>query len=123
MVREMARHDPELGLRLYEAVAQELAAVRGLLMTTGQRSAGERVASFLISLSERNQRNGIDPRSLELAMTRSDIADFLGLTIETVSRTLTKFKLMNLIGLPQRSRARILDLDGLKLIAEGVTTV
>lgn len=118
-VRDMARRDPEFSLRLYEAIAAELTAMRGLLMTTGQRSAAERVATFLMAQSERNRRNGGDPRSVDLPMTRGDIADFLGLTIETVSRTLTKFKSAKLIDLPNRSRARICDLAALERIANG----
>jgi CRP-like cAMP-binding protein len=86
-LRQSIAEDPTLGVKLYEALARELAATRDLMLTTGQRSAVERVAGFLLAFSRRNQRNGQDPASFELPMTRTDIADFLGLTIETVSRT------------------------------------
>jgi CRP-like cAMP-binding protein len=52
-------------------------------------------------------------------MTRSDIGDFLGLTIETVSRTFSKLKAMGLIELPQSHRVRLLDIASLTDLAEG----
>jgi len=111
--------DPMLGMKLYEALAKELAATRDLVLTTGQRSAIERVAGFLLALSRRNRRNGQDPKAFDLPMTRADIGDFLGLTIETVSRTFTKLKTLGVIGLPQTHSVRILDGDRLEAMAEG----
>lgn len=118
-LRQSATCDPDLGFRLYEAMARELAATRDLMLTTGQRSAVERVASFLLAFSRRNQRNGLDPSNIELPMTRTDIGDFLGLTIETVSRTFTKLKLMGLIELPHSNEVQLLDLDQLEDLANG----
>src|SRR5262249_24826081 len=119
LLRQSAAGDPELGLKLYEAVARELAATRDLMLTTGQRSAMERVAGFLLDFSRCNQRNGQDPGNIELPMTRTDIGDFLGLTIETVSRTFTKLKLMQLIELPQSNQVKLLDIDQLEDLADG----
>ncbi len=110
----IARQDPRLGFRLYEALANELAATRELLLTTGQRSACERLIAFLLALSRRNQRKGQDPQVFDLPMTRTDIADFLGLTIETVSRTFTKLRMLGLIELPQASCVRLLDIERLR---------
>jgi CRP-like cAMP-binding protein len=118
-LRQSAAKDPDLGFKLYEAMARELAATRDLMLTTGQRSATERVASFILALSRRNQRNGQDPHSIDLPMTRTDIGDFLGLTIETVSRTFSKFKAMKLVGLPHSSQVRILDIAHLTELADG----
>jgi CRP/FNR family transcriptional regulator len=114
-----AAKDPALGLKLYEALAGELAATRNLMLITGQRSATERVASFLLAFSRRSARNGQDPRELELPMTRADIGDFLGLTIETVSRTFTRLRTLGLIELPQSSRVRLVDLKQLERLAAG----
>src|SRR5262245_47279614 len=72
-LRQSAASDPELGLKLYDAMARELAATRDLMLTTGQRSAMERVVGFLLAFSRRNQRNGQDPSNIELPMTRTDI--------------------------------------------------
>ncbi len=117
-LRQSADRDPMLGFQLYEALAKELAATRDLMLTTGQRSATERVAGFLLAFSRRNERNGQDAACFELPMTRADIGDFLGLTIETVSRTFTKLKMLGLIELPQSSRVKLMDIAELQHLAE-----
>lgn len=118
-LRQAAAKEPALALKLYEALAGELAATRDLLLTTGQRSAIERVAGFLLAFSRRNDRSGLDPASFELPMTRTDIGDLLGLTIETVSRTLTKMRVQGLITLPRCHQVHVLDIDTLERMAEG----
>jgi len=92
-----AKQDPEIALKLYEAISRELLATREHLLCLGQRGACERLAAFLVVLSRRNAARGADPRIVKLPMTRLDVADFLGLTIETVSRTLSKMKRQGLI--------------------------
>lgn len=64
-------------------------------MTLGRRSAGERVAGFLVDMADRIG----DGENVELPMSRQDMADYLGLTIETVSRTLTQLQVSGLIKL------------------------
>jgi CRP/FNR family transcriptional regulator, anaerobic regulatory protein len=118
-VWEHARNDIALGLKLYQAMAYELAAARDLLMTVSQRSACERVAGFLLALSRRNQRRGQNADEIVLPMTRTDIADFLGLTIETVSRTFTKFRVEGLIDLEQCILVTIRDHAVLQHVATG----
>ena len=83
---QSAARDPTFGFKLYEALARELAATRDLMLTTGQRSATERVVSFLLAFSRRSQRSGQDPSDFELPMTRADIGDFLGSVPPQVSR-------------------------------------
>ena len=118
-LHRIAARDPKLSFTLYETVANELAATRTLLMTTGHRSACERVAAFLLTLSQRNERKGEPAHVIDLPMTRSDIADFLGLTVETVSRTITKMKTGRLIDLPQCARIHLRDIDALQALAGG----
>ena len=92
-------------------------------MTSCSRRASaarlERVVAFLLAFSRRNERNAHDPKVFDLPMTRADIADFLGLTIETVSRTFTKLRVMGLIELPQSSTVHIKDLAELQGLAGG----
>jgi CRP-like cAMP-binding protein len=118
-LHHIATQDPRLSFKLYQTVAGDLAATRDLLMTTGHRSARERVAAFLVTLSRRNERNGLAADVIDLPMTRADIADFLGLTIETVSRTLTKLKTLRLIDLPQSACVHLRDIEALQALAEG----
>jgi CRP/FNR family transcriptional regulator len=121
MLRQATATNPALCLKLYEALSRELAATRDLMLTTGQRSAMERVTGFLLALSRRNARNGLDPTCFDLAMTRTDIGDFLGLTIETVSRTFTKLKKMGLIELPRCNEVKLLDVAQIERMANGET--
>jgi CRP/FNR family transcriptional regulator len=116
-VHEVARHDAALGLKLYEAMSHELRAARDLLVSVCQRTASERVAAFLLDLSQRNRRRGEPADEIVLPMTRTDIADFLGLTIETVSRTFTKFRVEGLIDVEQCILVTIRDHEKLRRAA------
>jgi CRP/FNR family transcriptional regulator len=118
-VHQTAAKDPMLGFKLYQALARELAATRDLMLTTGHRSAIERVAGFLLAFSRRNERNGKDRTTFELPMTRTDIGDFLGLTIETVSRTFTKLKQQGVIELALSNQVKLLDIEELENLADG----
>jgi CRP/FNR family transcriptional regulator len=116
-LQECAAQDARLGLKLYEAVAEELTAARDLLMTVCHRTASERLAAFLLALSRRNRRRGESELELVLPMTRADIADLLGLTIETISRTFTKFRVEGLIDLEQCILVTIRNSQALELAA------
>jgi CRP/FNR family transcriptional regulator len=117
MVRDLASRDAELSRDLYAAVSLELQAARDLLMTVSRRTAIERVAAFLLTLAQRNERRGRPSRNIVLPMTRSDIADVLGLTIETVSRTFTKLRAEGYIDLEQCILVTIKDMAKLKAAA------
>jgi CRP/FNR family transcriptional regulator len=82
---------PHVLQRLYETSAQVLINSREHAMALGQRSASEKVAWFLIHLRNRWARMALASNSIPVPMSRQDIADYLGLTIETVSRTLSNF--------------------------------
>jgi CRP/FNR family transcriptional regulator, anaerobic regulatory protein len=116
---EAASRNPAISRRFMEALARELQAARELLFTVSQRSATERVASFLLALSRRNSERGENPDEVVLPMTRTDIADFLGLTIETVSRTLTRFRMLRVIGIEQCILITIRDAAALADLAAG----
>jgi CRP/FNR family transcriptional regulator len=113
------RVDSQLALQLYEALSQELEAARAQLLMVSKRVSTERVASFLVTLSRRNEKRGADPCLVPLPMRRVDIADFLGLTIETVSRTFTKLKTSRVISLLPGNIVRILDTHRLAELAAG----
>jgi len=121
-LNRMALEDPSLGLRLYDALSQELVTAQTLLMMVGRLNAAERVATFLLSMAERNIRALRRADRIELPMTRCDIADFLGLTTETVSRTLTKLENSNVIS-RQPGYISIVDADALEDVAAGDHTI
>lgn len=82
---------PRLLRRLHEFASHELSLAQDQLVVLGRRSADERLAAFLIMMRDRFRRLGHSSPNLPIPMSRQDIADYLGLTIETVSRTFTKF--------------------------------
>jgi CRP/FNR family nitrogen fixation transcriptional regulator len=85
------------------------------MLMLGRMSASERVATFLLDMFER--RDAI--RALDLPMSRNDIADYLGLTIETVCRVMSAFKRDGVIGIPTSHRIELRDRAALAAIGEG----
>ena len=112
-ITRLAGNDPNFGLKLYEAACRELASTQQTLLVI-KRPALERLAGFLLVWAQRNGRNGEDPELLILPMTRADIGDFLGLTIETVSRMFSKLQAEGVIQVKQRGPIRVLDIRKLK---------
>jgi len=100
----------------FREVSNELAEAQKHVLILGRKNATERVASFLLMLNERENRYGTHD-DVELPMMRVDIADYLGLTIETVSRTLTDLRNRGVIAAPNAHVVRILDEAGLQEIA------
>ena len=113
------RDDNSLAVKLYESLSMELEAARAQLLMVSKRVSTERVASFLMVLAERTAKRGGAPDVIALPMRRVDIADFLGLTIETVSRTFTKLKTSRVISLLPGSLVRIVDPERLAELAAG----
>jgi CRP/FNR family transcriptional regulator len=99
-VERMMREQPELEHRLLQQTLRELGEAREWMLMLGRKTAAEKVASFLVLIA-RNADPAAPPdrrkATFELPLTRADIADFLGLTIETVSRQLTKLRTEGLI--------------------------
>lgn len=111
--------EPGFSQALLNVLSTELAETRDQLLSLGRKSAREKVATFLLRISRRNEREGIDATQLHLPMTRAEIADYLGLTIETVSRNFTKLKVAGVIGLPSSTLVQVNDIDRLELFADG----
>jgi CRP/FNR family transcriptional regulator len=111
---EMAR-DSVLRRRVLQALRDELAASRTQMMLLGRMSAAEKLASFLLALAG---HSAVPGACIELPMTRSDIADYLGLTIETVSRKLNELRALGVITLETATRVRIADHDRIEAIAD-----
>ncbi len=118
MLAKVIQENPVLASRVIEAATTELAEARNQVLTVSRRSAKERIASFLVGLSKRNEKRGEDEAVLNLPMTRLDIADFLGLTLETVSRTISKLKNAGVIDLPHSSVVVVRDMGRLESLAE-----
>lgn len=98
---DLASAFPTLERKLLDIVAAELAGVQSLVATLGRKTAQERVATFLLQRHDGASETGLQNGSVDIPMTRGDIADYLGLTSETVSRVLTQFVRDGLITIPR----------------------
>jgi len=110
---------PHLEQRLLAMASHELAAAQDQMVLLGRKSARERVVSFILMLSDSATRHGRPNDPVFLPMSRSEIADYLGLTTETVSRAFTSLKKQGLIELLDEKRVRLCRMSALQEIAEG----
>ncbi len=99
-IEALAARDSEIARELWTLIAQHLERAHDHLMLLGRKNAQERLAAFLLEMAERNYVGN----AVELPMSRQDMADYLGLTIETVSRTLTQLEAAHAIELPTSRR-------------------
>lgn len=110
-----AREHPALEHKLLDRTLAELDRTRRWMLLLGRKSASEKLASFLLEMTERLVMPGCEHsfempgRTLTLPFSRQQIADVLGLTIETVSRQFTRLKDEGVIALPSRREVTVLD--------------
>ena len=112
---ELSLHIPELQQELFRLLSRDIARDHGLMLLLGSMAAEQRLAAFLLSLSRRYQRLGYAASCFVLRMTREDIGNYLGLTLETVSRLMSRFQRDGLITVQGREVA-FRDGDALKAI-------
>lgn len=114
-----AKGNTALHERLLQAALREISAMQDHFMMLGRKSSIEKLASFLMVLSDRvgEPLGGFD--QVSLPMTRADIADFLGLTTETVSRTFTQLRKSQIIAIDHVNTVIILKPAALRAIADG----
>ncbi len=112
---------PAMEKRLLQVASNELVAAQEQMLLLGRKTARERVASFLVAQSKLGVICQMPRAHFSLPMTRGDIADYLGLTIETVSRTLTKLRTEGLIEVPNASGIVIKKREKMEEIADGMT--
>lgn len=93
---------PELQARLLRTLSSDISRDHGLMLLLGGMTAEQRIAAFLLSLSRRHEKLGYSPHRFNLRMTREDIGSYLGLTLETVSRLMSRFQRDGLIDAHQR---------------------
>jgi CRP/FNR family transcriptional regulator len=109
---------PGLQQELHRVMSREIVRKEGVMLLMGSRHAEARVAAFLLNLTHRLQARGFSPSSLVLRMTRQEIGSYLGLTLETVSRTFSKFQADGLLHVRGR-QVRITDAVGLQDLLDG----
>jgi CRP/FNR family transcriptional regulator, anaerobic regulatory protein len=114
-LEELASRLPPLQRNLHRLLSRELVRDENLLLMVGSMSAEERIAAFLLNLSQRYRLRGYSSKEFVLRLTRRDIGSYLGMKLETVSRLLSRFQAEKLIKI-DRSVIRLLDMQGLKAL-------
>ena len=120
---DMISQSPELKQKLLDQALRELDEARDWMLTLGRKHATEKVATFicLLAINLDPERGSVDhgPIVFEIPLTRSEIADFLGLTIETVSRQITHLRKAGLITIENNRLITVHDIKKLRAVADG----
>ena len=114
-IEELSREITSLQRHVHKIMSREIVRENGVMLLLGSMRAEERLAAFLLNLVQRLHARGFSQSELILRMTREEIGSYLGLKLETVSRTFSKFVEEGIVEVKQR-HVRILNPDGLKLI-------
>ena len=115
-IEALAAENPAVARFLYHRMSAALRDEHGWMAALGLLNADERVAAFLLDLSQRFSARGFSARRFMLRMTRAEIGSFLGLTLETVSRVFSRFQKLGLLNVTRRD-IELLDLAALSHLA------
>lgn len=116
-LEELSRVVEGLQHQFHKVMSREIVRDHGVMMLLGSMRAEERLAAFLLNLSQRFTARGFSAAEFHLRMTRDEIGSYLGLKLETVSRAFSKFQDDGLIAVQQK-HIRILDIGGLKKLIQ-----
>ncbi len=117
-LEDLSREVSDLQRQFHRIMSREIVREHGVMLLLGSMRAEERLAAFLLNLTQRLQSRGFSASALVLRMTREEIGSYLGLKLETVSRTFSKFQDDGLLEVKQR-QIQILDQDGLQRLVNG----
>jgi len=117
-LEDLSREFTDLQRQFNKIMSREIVRDHGVMLLLGSMRAEERLAAFLLNLTQRLQARGFSPSSLILRMTREEIGSYLGLKLETVSRTFSKFQDEGLLEVKQR-QIRIVNQAGLQQLING----
>ena len=109
---------PSLQHQMYRLLSREISQDENMLTLLGKKNAEERLAAFLLSLSERFKRRGFSPSDFHLSMSRHEIGNYLGLAVETISRLFTRFQDEKLLKV-ERKHIQLLDIERLRCVVQG----
>ena len=114
-IEELSREVTALQRHVHQIMSREIVREHGVMLLLGSMRAEERLAAFLLNLVQRLHARGFSRSELVLRMTREEIGSYLGLKLETVSRTLSRFAADGMVEVEQRN-VRILDPEALRRI-------
>jgi CRP/FNR family transcriptional regulator len=106
---------PNINAQVHRLIGEALAQANAMLVLLGKKSAGERMASFLLNLSTRLNRRGFSHREFSLSMTRRDMGNYLGLALGTVCRLLTELQQEGVLSV-RRRHIQIHDIEYLRAL-------
>jgi CRP/FNR family transcriptional regulator len=112
-LQELTRDLHTLQAQFHKVMSREIVREHGVMLLLGSMRAEERLAAFLLNLSQRFTARGYSHAEFNLRMTREEIGSYLGLKLETVSRAFSRFQEDRLISVQQK-HIRILDVEGLR---------
>lgn len=118
-IEELSREVTALQHHVHKIMSREIVREHGVMLLLGSMRAEERLAAFLLNLTQRLHARGFSASALVLRMTREEIGSYLGLKLETVSRTFSKFQEEGLLEVKQRD-IRITDEAGLRALVNNV---
>jgi CRP/FNR family transcriptional regulator len=118
-IQRLIREMPNLERRLLTLANEDLDLAQEWMLLLGRKTAQERLATFLLLLAQKAKARGVPEGPIDLPMNRSEIADYLGLSLETVSRQFTKLKSSGHIRIEHNNEITIRNPGGLTEIAEG----
>jgi CRP/FNR family transcriptional regulator len=119
-IEALSREIAALQRHVHKIMSREIVRENGVMLLLGSMRAEERLAAFLLNLVQRLHARGFSQSELILRMTREEIGSYLGLKLETVSRTFSKFAEDGIVEVKQR-HVRILNPEALKLIVNAQT--
>ena len=119
-LEDLSREFTDLQRHFHKIMSREIVRDHGVMLLLGSMRAEERLAAFLLNLTQRLQARGFSGSELILRMTREEIGSYLGLKLETVSRTFSKFQDDGLLEVKQR-HIRVTDLAGLSKLVNGTS--
>jgi CRP/FNR family transcriptional regulator, anaerobic regulatory protein len=117
-LEELSRELSDLQRHLHKIMSREIVRDHGVMLLLGSMRAEERLAAFLLNLTQRLRTRGFSGTELVLRMTREEIGSYLGLKLETVSRAFSKFQDDAILDVKQR-HIRVLDADALSRLVNG----
>ncbi|MBY0453582.1 MAG: fumarate/nitrate reduction transcriptional regulator Fnr [Burkholderiaceae bacterium] len=120
-IEELSREVTALQNHVHKIMSREIVREHGVMLLLGSMRAEERLAAFLLNLVQRLHARGFSQSELVLRMTREEIGSYLGLKLETVSRTFSKFVEEGIVEVKQR-HVRIVSTDALKRIVNNQPT-
>ncbi|MDJ0951120.1 MAG: helix-turn-helix domain-containing protein [Alphaproteobacteria bacterium] len=120
-LRRMADANPEIDRALLDLAADEITGLQERMVTLGRKSTEEKVASFLLEFCQPLAVQSNICREFALPMRRPEIADYLGLTTESVCRELSRLKREKIVAMPRPSRVVVLNRPALEALAHGET--